>query len=94
MARLKKETILAYGGACACCGEFREPFLTIDHIYRDGKFHRKVLGIKGGAMLYLDLKRRGWPKDRFRLLCMNCNFATRYGGACPHVAERVLEAVS
>lgn len=35
--------------------------------------------------LYRSLKRRGFPKDRFRLLCANCNLG-RYlnGGVCPH----------
>lgn len=35
--------IHAYGGACACCGESREPFLAIDHIAGGGNKHRKEI---------------------------------------------------
>jgi hypothetical protein len=27
---------------------------------------------------------RGYPKDNFQLLCMNCNFAKGHRGECPH----------
>jgi hypothetical protein len=79
---LRLELVAAYGGACSCCGECREPFLSLDHIRRDGSKHRRLVG--GNQAVYRDLKRRGWPTDGYRLLCMNCNFATRYGARCPH----------
>lgn len=90
---LRGEMIAAYGGSCACCGETRPAFLTTDHIYRDGQDHRKSLGRFGGKggthAVYLDLKKRGWPRDRYRCFCMNCNFATRAGEPCPHTTEHV-----
>lgn len=85
---LKAELIAAYGGCCACCGENAPQFLTIDHVNRDGKQHRKALGGRG---VYTDLKKRGWPAEGFRLLCMNCNWGTRYGAPCPHVEKRLSE---
>ena len=31
------------------------------------------------------LKRQGWPKDGYQLLCANCNQGrARNGGVCPH----------
>ena len=81
-ARLKAEFLLAYGGRCTCCGE-REPyFLTVEHLNGDGKLHRAKVGVGYGQLR--DLKRRGWPKDAYTILCMNCNWAERNGKPCPH----------
>lgn len=81
--KLKEEMALAYGGLCTCCGEDQIEFLTIDHVNDDGNIERKQ--IKGGWRFYAHLRRLGWPKDRYTLLCYNCNCAKRFGnGACPH----------
>lgn len=90
-AKIKMEMIVAYGGRCVCCEENRKEFLTIDHINGGGGEHRKRCS--PGAGIYRDIKRQGWPKDKYRLLCMNCNFATRAGRTCPHAFE-VKENVS
>ena len=87
-ARLRSEMFAAYGSDCACCGENRVEFLTLDHVNRDGAQHRRTLnkGRLRGAntrQVLFDLKRRGWPEG-FRIMCMNCNWATRYGAGCPH----------
>ena len=81
--QLRAEVLFAYGNRCSCCGINTEAFLTIDHINRGGRKHRAQVHGK----VYADLKRRGWPKDEYRLLCMNCNWATRFGQACPHEIE-------
>ncbi len=86
--RIKLQMIEAYGNKCACCSETRIPFLTLDHIGGGGSEHRKRCS--PGAGIYRDVKRQGWPKDKYRLLCMNCNFATRAGRTCPHQTEKVL----
>lgn len=80
--RLRQEMLNAYGRACACCGETLEPFLTLEHVNGDGAIHRLRVG--GGANSYRDLKKRGWPKKGFTVLCMNCNWAKRKTGVCPH----------
>jgi hypothetical protein len=85
--KLKVAFVQAYGGCCECCGEKQLAFLTVDHINHDGQEHRKTLGRRG---VYHDLRRRGWPKDAYRCLCMNCNFATRKGKTCPHQSLRLL----
>lgn len=84
--KVREEMVLAYGGRCACCGEDGARFLTIDHIYRDGAKHMRQLvhGHRSPAAVLYDLKRRGWPQDRYRLLCMSCNWTTRFGESCPH----------
>ena len=85
-ARVRDELVAAYGSKCVCCGETERPFLTIDHELGDGAAHKRALGGGGGYAVWLDLKRRGWPQQGYRLLCMNCQFGTRYGRTCPHRA--------
>lgn len=82
---LRDECFAAYGNRCACCGEARPEFLSIDHINgRKSSLHRA--GITGKAV-YKWLKARGFPKDEFRLLCYNCNCARGHLGYCPHEKE-------
>ena len=81
----REAAIAAYGSKCLCCGESRYEFLSFDHIYGDGKEHRKEIG--AGRSLHNWLRRNGYPKDRFRLLCHNCNFARGHYGVCPHETE-------
>jgi hypothetical protein len=82
---LKREVYQAYGNSCACCGETHEEFLQIDHVNGGGRKHRKEIG---SGNLNLWLKRRGFPKDGFRLLCSNCNHSMGVHGYCPHERER------
>jgi hypothetical protein len=84
---LKIEMIQAYGSQCLCCGENNIEFLCIDHIYAD-RSQERTNGAKNrsrtGGDLYRYLKKLGWPKDRYRLLCHNCNFSLAAYGYCPH----------
>jgi hypothetical protein len=79
----KLEGIVAYGGKCACCGESRIEFLTLDHV--DGRADEpyRITGQKAWARL----KARGWPKDKYQLLCFNCNCAKGIYGHCPHLDD-------
>ncbi len=72
--RLRLEFINAYGGKCCSCGESTWEFLALDHINNDGQQHRRSLGINGGVTLYRWLRRNGWPKDNYQLLCTSCNY--------------------
>lgn len=91
-ASLRLETIEAYGGACSCCGETQLAFLAIDHINEDGAEHRKLIG--GSSSLCRWLKKHGFPKDGFQLLCHNCNMAKSFYGGCPHrIAELPYEGL-
>ena len=83
---VRREMLEAFGSRCACCGETATAFLTLDHIAGGGKRHLLALG---HTKMMLSIKREGWPKDKYRLLCMNCNFATRGGRTCPHTTAQV-----
>lgn len=86
--KIRLEVLEAYGGKCVCCGETHKVFLTLDHIFGGGGAHRQTLGARG---VYNEVKKEGFPKDRYRILCMNCNFATRFGRVCPHQISAVIE---
>ena len=81
---LRADVLRAYGSTCACCGETTPEFLGVDHTNGGGNEHRRRLGITSGQNFYLWLKRQGFPKDGFRLLCHNCNTARGHRGVCPH----------
>lgn len=72
---LKKEMVAAYGGMCEWCEEDSPVVLTLDHIDDDSHVEKSLYGIngRGGHKLYARLKIEGWPKERFQLLCFNCN---------------------
>lgn len=82
--QLKERIVNAYGGKCACCGESNIEFLSIDHINGKGNEHRRLLKTKGGTSFYHWLEKNNFPKDNFRLLCMNCNTSIGHYGYCPH----------
>ena len=74
--RTKKVLFDRLGNRCKCCGETEPVFLSIDHIYNDGAPFRK----RGGGAKYSRMLK---AIERVQILCMNCNWAKRYG-PCPH----------
>jgi hypothetical protein len=84
-SNLKMEFLAAYGNKCECCSETIPQFLTLDHIEGGGIKHRRSIP---GGNVYRALKKEGWPKEGYRILCMNCNFATRFGAICPHIRQK------
>jgi hypothetical protein len=79
----KRRFVEAYGGACTCCGETEITFLTCEHLDRElTKKHREI-GLLG-SQLYRVIRLEGYPKDKYTVLCMNCNFARKEGKSCPH----------
>ena len=83
---LKDEFIMNMGGKCACCGESNPKFLTLDHINNDG--HKDIYpsgSRRRSLQIIRELRRMGWPKDVYQILCFNCNCARAFnGGVCPH----------
>lgn len=76
--------IEVYGGKCACCGESRYEFLSIDHIKGGGEKHRReVAGMKISRWLV----KNNFPEG-FRVLCHNCNQSLGHYGYCPHEKDR------
>jgi len=74
----------AYGNICACCGEDEISFLCVDHVKGDGAEHRKT--VSAGITLYRHIRNEGFPKDKYQLLCRNCNWSKGPGpeGKCIH----------
>ena len=87
---LKIQIIQQYSegsNACNCCGEKMIEFLSLDHIFNDGNLERKNKPYNtAGTYWYKKLQKLGFPrKDRYQILCYNCNLAKSfYGGRCPH----------
>jgi len=75
-----------YGRLCACCGETRIEFLSIDHVKGGGNKHRRDAKLTNSTDLYLWIIRHGFPDD-FRVLCYNCNCSLGFFGYCPHNKE-------
>jgi hypothetical protein len=74
---LKIETLSAYGGVkCAVCGYNKDyRALDLDHINGGGNKERIKTGINGGIKFYNILRKQGFPdKDKYRVLCRNCNW--------------------
>jgi hypothetical protein len=71
------EMLAAYGGCCVRCGMDNPLVLDIDHINDDGAAERKT-GVHGWQ-LYRKLRRAGYPRDRYQLLCRNCNWLKEMG---------------
>lgn len=81
---LKREVLSAYSTSlrCVCCFETTFKFLTLDHVYNDGKQDRESCK----NAVFQKLKREGFPnKDKYQVLCFNCNFGKAVNkGVCPH----------
>jgi len=76
----RKDIMNILGAKCSCCGETIVEFLTIEHIGLTGSFHRK----QKKHNVYKHILEQGCPKDKYAILCMNCNWASRFNGICPH----------
>lgn len=85
--KTRREALTHYGNKCACCGETKLGFLTLDHPNNDGASHRRATNCGTGAKFYQWLKKNNYPLE-FQALCWNCNCGKRdNGGVCPHVKE-------
>lgn len=94
----KIEVFIAYSKSgkceCNCCQETILEFLTLDHINNDGAIKRKA-GQRKGQTLYTYLKSHDYPdKDKFQVLCFNCNSGRNInGGICPHQQLKLLSGI-
>lgn len=84
--RLRLEIIAAYGGACECCGETEVELLNVDHVLNDGYLERKDRNLFSHKLHYF-LRRNGYPRDRYQLLCTSCNMGKAKHGVCPHLTS-------
>lgn len=85
--KLRADVLNKYGNQCACCGEKRPEFLTIDHVEGGGIRHLKSIGcLTSGTKFYAWIRRNSYPK-MLQILCWNCNCAKGKYGSCPHDRE-------
>jgi len=78
----KAQAIEKMGGKCACCGENNPIFLCLDHIKGNGRRDYQKAG--GPQGVWKRAIAEGLPKEKYRLLCWNCNAALGLYGFCPH----------
>ncbi|KKN59660.1 hypothetical protein LCGC14_0539870 [marine sediment metagenome] len=81
--RLRTKALEYYGGKCECCGENRYDTLTFDHI--EGNGHKS--GIRGVRLVYDSIREyeeSGYPNNKYRILCWNCNTSRGFYRYCPH----------
>jgi hypothetical protein len=74
--KVRRDTIEAYGGMCDVCGSIKD--LEVDHENGLGNHHRDSIFHQGhrspgGWNFYLWLKKNGYPKKGYRLLCKKCH---------------------
>ena len=72
--RAKIKVLKMYGGdkpKCANCGDKRYECLQIDHIDNDGNIERRK--IPGGENFYYWLIKQKIKKNKYQVLCANCN---------------------
>ncbi len=67
----KKKVFGLLGDKCALCGEPKVECLHLDHIHGEGYQHRLKRGHKG---IYIDVIAEIIPKEKYRILCSNCNW--------------------
>jgi len=84
--QLINDVIDGYGGKCACCGETRKEYLTIDHVDGNGNKQKREIGVAGSNGLYRWLRQNNYPKG-FQVLCFNCNMGKRNFSVCPRDKE-------
>lgn len=79
--KARNDCLKAYGNKCSCCGENKKEFLALDHINGGGNEHRRKIGTN---RIYFVVRNEGYPKDKYRILCHNCNLSLGFYGYCPH----------
>lgn len=82
--KIKELIFNHYGNKCKCCGEKNRRFFTLDHKNNDG-YKSRINGKRiGGLPFYIQIIKRGYPKD-LQILCWNCNCGRHLNnGMCPH----------
>jgi DNA-directed RNA polymerase subunit N (RpoN/RPB10) len=92
--KYRAEVLEALGGKCACCGEAEPAFMAIDHANSDGAKQRQEDPGQLNLTCWIRKRmRHKQPLDGFRLLCYNCNFATRFGDPCPHTLRSPIQSI-
>ncbi len=89
--QVRKRVIEHYGGippSCACCGEGRYEFLSLNHLGPRGSGNidrKKYRGSQAGVLRFI--VKNNFPEG-YNVLCYNCNLSRGFLGYCPHEKER------
>jgi len=79
--RIKEAVLARYScgevAVCVKCGFSDIRALSIDHVNGGGTKHRRELKGGYGRMMYVWLRRNGYPSG-YQTLCMNCQFIKRF----------------
>jgi hypothetical protein len=85
--KIRKEFLDAYGNKCSCCSEDNQKFLTLEHRNNDGGKDRGTR--RHNQEVLRRLKKLGWPKEGYGILCFNCNCGKQVNhGICPHKDQK------
>ena len=82
--RVRLAALKHYSGGsmqCACCGQKRIEFLTLDHIGGGGAEHRRR--DQSAYSIARWVRNHGYPPG-FQVLCFNCNMSLGVFGYCGH----------
>lgn len=79
----QRKAIEMYGNKCACCGEKELAFLALDHINGSSRKRKNETASKAWRNAIRDN-----DKNEYRVLCHNCNQATKRGKVCPHTLKQ------
>ena len=60
--KLNNDVINGYGGKCACCGETRKEYLSIDHKDGGGNKQKREIGVRNSTGLYRWLIQNNYPE--------------------------------
>lgn len=70
--KIKSEVFTYYGGKCQLCNETDYNKLSIDHLDKNGRQHRRsILKVDSGTSFYKWIFKN--KPDNIRILCFNCN---------------------
>lgn len=85
---LKQTFLNMYGKSCQCCEESIYEFLSLDHIKGVNRIHKsRTDSAYRRAIEHYD------PAE-YRVLCHNCNQATKWGRVCPHKLGQHINSLS
>jgi hypothetical protein len=82
-----EQTFEILGSICVLCGETNKHFLTVDHINDDGNLERHIGSIGVKQKILNNILE---SKERYQILCYNCNFGKYRLNPINHKIEKLI----
>lgn len=79
--KAKSSVMSAYRPICTCCNEKDQDKLVMDHVLGGGSKEKKSYPSRN---VYFFLDGKPVDREKFQVLCHNCNQAKASFGRCPH----------